>query len=251
MQNHSFLLRWLWLLLAEPTSLWSERLRMHLGLTSINDLSNLTGPLTFFIKDLISLVPLFKACTRTTDHPPQLLWMKTSNGIYSSKSAYDFFINPGVQPPYPYIPWKLHLPNKIKIFLWLMMQNKLLTNENLQKRNWPCGASCVLCNSIMQETTDHIFLSCSFTRRTWNDILPNNHQLPSSVIYLSRTLDAGRLANSGVAIKYAAVCWNIWKERNRRIFENKMLTSYSLTMKMILDVELWQKLGAMSILEEF
>jgi hypothetical protein len=77
-----------------------------------------------------------------------------------------------------------------------------------------------------------------------------DEQEPQFFNHTYKELDAS-LANSGVASKYAAVCWNIWKERNRRIFENKMLTSYSLTMKMILDVELWQKLGAMSILEEF
>jgi hypothetical protein len=32
--------------------------------------------------------------------------------------------------------WKVKIPLKIKIFMWLMNQNTILTKDNLLKRNW-------------------------------------------------------------------------------------------------------------------
>jgi hypothetical protein len=38
---------------------------------------------------------------------------------------------------------KWPLPNKVRFFLMFMAKGKLLTNSNLQKRNWPCVFSFV------------------------------------------------------------------------------------------------------------
>jgi hypothetical protein len=100
-QNMALLLRWLWLYHAQRDSLWSQQLRLKLEITSLDELPNLTGKITFFIKDL------FCACL-------QILWSKNVTGIFTSKSAYQFIINPDVQPLYPTIPWSLAIPPKVK-----------------------------------------------------------------------------------------------------------------------------------------
>jgi recombinational DNA repair protein RecR len=37
----------------------------------------------------------------------------------------------------------------------------------------------------------------------------------------------------------AATCWNIWKERNRRIFQDKKRDTNVLIMKIVEDAQLW------------
>jgi zinc-binding in reverse transcriptase len=127
----------------EPTSIWSEKLRPRLGIQSIENLVNITHASTsYFIRDLQSLEPLFSSCTLAplTDQPS--LWALTQDSCYSSKLAYDFITCPGVKQQLPHIPWKLCIPSKVKIFLWLLHRNRILTNANLRKINWPCSDTC-------------------------------------------------------------------------------------------------------------
>lgn len=44
---------------------------------------------------------------------------------------------------------------KIKIFLWLLANDAILTKENLRKRNWQGDPRCVFCDSIV--TVFHLF----------------------------------------------------------------------------------------------
>jgi hypothetical protein len=41
--------------------------------------------------------------------------------------------------------WKLKLSLKIKIFLWYLKQEVVLTKDDLIRRNWKGWKQCVLC----------------------------------------------------------------------------------------------------------
>jgi hypothetical protein len=42
--------------------------------------------------------------------------------------------NHSVKPVYVHVVWKLRIPPRVQIFLWLLSKNKLLTRDNLSKR---------------------------------------------------------------------------------------------------------------------
>jgi zinc-binding in reverse transcriptase len=102
--------------------------------------------------------------------------------------SYDFITCPGVKEQLPHIPWKLRIPSKVKIFLWLLHRNRILTNANLRKNNWPCGATCVLCSMAIEEDADHLFFRCHYARRIWNDKLPANKIAPTMILELPNLL---------------------------------------------------------------
>jgi hypothetical protein len=56
-------------------------------------------------------------------------------GSFSVKSMYAQFGAGNVEKPYKHI-WKVKIPLKIKIFLWLSHENAILTKDNLIKRKW-------------------------------------------------------------------------------------------------------------------
>jgi zinc-binding in reverse transcriptase len=85
-------------------------------------------------------------------------WTLTKDGGYSSKSVYAFITHLGVNPPFPHIPWNLRISSKANFFLWLLAKDRLLTNANLRKRNWPCDTSCVLCSTNADEDADLLFI---------------------------------------------------------------------------------------------
>ncbi|WVZ50139.1 hypothetical protein U9M48_001425 [Paspalum notatum var. saurae] len=73
-----------------------------------------------------------------------ITWKWTSDGNYSSRSAYRAqFIG-------SYCGYKLSLiwcakaENKCKVFTWTLMQNKILMADNLARRDWAHQMSCTL-----------------------------------------------------------------------------------------------------------
>jgi hypothetical protein len=62
-------------------------------------------------------------------------WKFGNNGHFSVKSVYKALTVSDADPYHMKI-WKGKIPAKIKIFLWLIMNNVILTKENMIKRRW-------------------------------------------------------------------------------------------------------------------
>jgi len=62
-------------------------------------------------------------------------WRWESNGFFSVKSTYEHLCTNEHGAHYNLI-WKAKLPLKIKIWLWLIEHNAILTKDNLAERNW-------------------------------------------------------------------------------------------------------------------
>jgi hypothetical protein len=56
-------------------------------------------------------------------------------------------------------------PPRLHIFLWLLANNKLLTKDNLAKRNNLGDASCLFC--IDFESVHHLFFDCCVAKNMW------------------------------------------------------------------------------------
>jgi hypothetical protein len=52
--------------------------------------------------------------------------------------------------------WKAKIPLKIKVFMWLINQNAILTKDNMLKRNWQGDQYCKFCSR--DESINHLFL---------------------------------------------------------------------------------------------
>jgi hypothetical protein len=61
-------------------------------------------------------------------------------------------------------------PFKVKLFNWLLLEERILNLENLNKRGIYGPSRCVLCGNN-EETMSHLFLECSFIKSIWQTIL--------------------------------------------------------------------------------
>jgi hypothetical protein len=84
---------------------------------------------------------------------------------------YDALINNGVRVSQDI--WQTKLPMKIKIFMWYLKREVILTKDNLARRNWTGDKSCCLCH--FSESIQHLFLIASmpsfmalYTFTFWN-----------------------------------------------------------------------------------
>ncbi|KAJ1689817.1 hypothetical protein LUZ63_013972 [Rhynchospora breviuscula] len=238
-QNQALLMKWLWKLKHEPTSVWSSTVQLLYRTTDINDLS-ICGT-SYGLTDILQQGPLFNLSFVHAIGNFPATWKLTPNGIFSSASVYQFISNTGVLSKFHPFLWKMKSPPRVKIFLWLLLQDRLLTQQNLIMRGWPSATSCSNCNGGFIESADHLFLQCQYAISVWS-LVQMRFKLP----LLDFTLDIGDfwLSLRIPSIKdwdiiWAAASWNIWKARNKRIFSSVDTSPYLLLKEICSCVRSW------------
>jgi zinc-binding in reverse transcriptase len=68
---------------------------------------------------------------------------------FTVQSIYKMTNNPRVVQVELRDIWSLKILNKIKIFLRLLLQNRLNTSENLRSKGWPSNQICILCLPLL------------------------------------------------------------------------------------------------------
>ena len=69
-----------------------------------------------------------------SQQPDQLRWKLTKNGEFLVKSMYFDIINASVIPSSKHV-WKVKVPLKIKVFMWFVHKQVILSKDNLAKHN--------------------------------------------------------------------------------------------------------------------
>jgi hypothetical protein len=61
------------------------------------------------------------------DEKDHILWSFNSSGKYSVQSLYAVIYHRGVVPRFVHVVWKICIPPRVQVFLWLLSSNRLLT----------------------------------------------------------------------------------------------------------------------------
>jgi hypothetical protein len=153
-----------------------------------------------------------------------------SSGIYTTAAGYQLTTSLPNVPPNPTI-WKAIWTSKsipkIDMFVWTLAHRSILTGENLRRRGWEGPHRCPLCLQE-EETTDHLLLSCTYSKEVWQLALglQNDLVIPQetsnllqnwSSICPFQTKKKGQISTLWrVLPKF--ILWKIWLERNNRLF---------------------------------
>lgn len=105
-----------------------------------------------------------------TEKADELRWRLASDGRYSAKSIYSTMATSGlIGGRFPSIR-AYAIPPSIKVFLFLLLNGKLLTKEVMIRRHFNCPAICILCDSDNLESAIHLFFKCTFAKEIWEGI---------------------------------------------------------------------------------
>eukprot|EP00253_Pinus_taeda_P034809 PITA_34809 len=181
---------------------------------------------------------LTQAQIRLTEGPDEIIWAFAKNGIYTPKLGY-------LRLKEPYKPrvlqstwrtiWKLKAAPRTRLLMWNILFDKIPTSNNLMKRSFHGPFRCHLCLSA-EESTEHLFLSCSTTLHLWQSLsshIPHlnwhGNNLPDAwgnwcCEHLGKSINLPLLA-----------CWAIWIARNQTIFNHKAPHWPSITFHTIAD----------------
>ena len=120
---------------------------------------------------------------------------------------------------------------KVNSFIWMLMYNKLLIVDNLNKTGIEGLSRCALCN-FDSKTTSHLFLQCSLSQQAWRSILLPlfaHFRPPNSLGQLLvgwNSLFPGSLRKKPILkLLWNSIpknlYWHIWLAKNRSIFKGE------------------------------
>lgn len=186
------------------------------------------------------LLALISSCsfTHTVD---KIAWRWELTGKFSVQSIYHILNFSGISRNRYVLLWALPLPPKIRIFMWLVMHNRILTKNNLYKKGWRGDLTCQFCHK--KETISHLFLKCPVARQIWFWFGNSQHHFSNWKTIADIFNFSGSLSkNQQIAflVVFSAICWTLWKHRNALIFQDaKIHTIRSIILLIISLFEYW------------
>ncbi|MCH84271.1 RNA-directed DNA polymerase (Reverse transcriptase), partial [Trifolium medium] len=119
--------------------------------------------------------------------------------------------------------WRIEATERVRVFIWQIMHDKLLTNWRLAKWNL-CRPYCSYCGRL-EETTLHVLRDCPLANIIWQHLVDFQHRgrffLASFDQWIAMNIynDIGQATNVKWITVWATCCFWIWKWRNYRVHE--------------------------------
>jgi hypothetical protein len=145
-----------------------------------------------------------------------LLWTYSNSGVYLTRLLYAIINFRGVQPIHVPAIWKLILPPRVHVFTWLVMNNKIISRDNLKKRNLNKHETCVFCSC--NESVQHLFFDCIVAKLIWNELADFfGKPIGANLDFIAHYWVANKsiFALNSICI---VVLWFIWRLGNDIIF---------------------------------
>lgn len=96
-----------------------------------------------------------------------IVWNWNSVKIYSSKSLYKV-LKGGGRTRWRFLNiWQFRVTPTVRIFGYLLLNDKLLTHANMETRNMHCDPRCVMWDDCPTEMTVHLMFQCRFAKEVW------------------------------------------------------------------------------------
>jgi hypothetical protein len=104
----------------------------------------------------------------------------------------------------------------------------------LRKRGWDNCGFCPLCKQT-EESNNHLFVHCRFTTRVWkllkewlglHGLHPRHWVDLSTQEWWSLLTEGASPRRKGLTFLTLLTVWEIWKERNARVFRQKLSPTF-------------------------
>jgi len=185
------------------------------------------------------------------------MWTLESSHAFSVKSAYHALTSqhPIDLPVAASSLWHKDVPLKVVLFAWWLFRDRLPTKDNLHRRDVLDQASMLCVSGCMfTETSNHLFLHCNIFRSIWHFI--NRWIGTSAAVPFHMSHHFNQFSFSGGISKvhrsilqaiWFATVWEIWKERNNRLFNDKVCSIIQVVEKIKILAYSWLKVKFVSL----
>ena len=160
----------------------------------------------------------------------KLLWKENSANMFTVRSAYQVALKlkESVQAEHSRAVtdravwkkiWTLHVPPKVRMFVWRACSNILPTRENLHRRKIKVDPQCEVCCQ-KTESTGHLLWECPLARNVWALCRGKIQKCSNDAqdFFALFQMQADRLTKMELD-RWATISWAIWNARNKFYFE--------------------------------
>ena len=98
-----------------------------------------------------------------------MCWGKMTSGKFTVSSMYDLVVaeaNLSNRRPWHKI-WKLKVTPQVKLFIWLLLHGKILTNAERLRKSFTHNPLCYYCPGMVEDL-NHILRYCSKVKDLWS-----------------------------------------------------------------------------------
>ena len=139
--------------------------------------------------------------------------------------------------------WRTKSPPRTVFFVWSAAFGKILTLDNLRKRQVVVIDKCFMCKKD-GELVDHLLLHCEVDHALWCNMFSRlglSWVMPSSVLDLCVCWCSSGRTRSAVVWKMVPICifWSIWRERNNRYFEDLESSMEAILASLLFSLYSW------------
>ncbi|XP_074267250.1 uncharacterized protein LOC141590572 [Silene latifolia] len=222
--NKVVLAKWIWTLDSQQEGLWSSWIAAFYFSTDTIWSIQSKDHLSESLKSIIAVREEILYHTHSPVATSTLIHSWTSKGKFNIAAAYHWF-----RKHEPILDWAPAMHHQFvipshRVLTTLALQHKLPTLDNLACRGLHMVNWCVLCKGSL-ETHEHIFSTCSFTQKSWQGIytwlgLQGRSTIPTAeLIWCAAKQHSRHWKNGWIRSSITATCYQLWHERNARIFQ--------------------------------
>ena len=179
------------------------------------------------IANLADLMTIKNSCANyplDVSKEDSISWSPDPSGAFTVSSTWNHF-----RHRMPVVNWyhTIWFPQTIRrhsFIVWLVIQDRLATQDKLLKWGLTNSVSCVFCRASVDDR-NHLFFCCHFTAGIWIRILRlcGNSRMPRSweneFLWVIATKGKS-FCSITKRIAWSATIYHLWGQRNRRFHEN-------------------------------
>ncbi|KAG7599606.1 Endonuclease/exonuclease/phosphatase superfamily [Arabidopsis suecica] len=154
--------------------------------------------------------------------------VETSDGQFTVKSAYNLLTRD--ETPRQWMGnlfkrvWRVRAPERVRMFLWLVVNQAIMTNVERHRRHLSDSGLCQVCKGG-EETIIHVLRDCPAMEGIWQRLLPPRSRQPffakSILEWVYANLGEEReVAGSPWSTCFAMTVWWGWKWRCGNVFNS-------------------------------
>ena len=156
--------------------------------------------------------------------------------------------HPVVHPVFNWI-WASPCQPKHKVFFWLLLKDRLSTRNILRRKHMAIDSyNCVLCSHSIEETSEHLFLSCYFAKQC--SLLGIDTSDNSRFPEIASSFKV-KLQSKFFMVAVILMCWSIWTVRNDFIFNGVQPSVQNCRRKFFSELRLVQQRVKQSLQTSF
>ncbi|XP_074300967.1 uncharacterized protein LOC141632307 [Silene latifolia] len=222
--NKAILAKWIWTLDSQQEGLWSNWTAAYYFSTDTIWSIQSKDHHSESLKSIIAVTEEILCHAQSSVAASSLVHSWILHGKFNIAKAYHWF-----RKHNPILDWAPALHHQFvipshRVLTTLALQHKLATLDNLARRGLHMVNWCILCKSSL-ETHDHLFSTCSFTQKiwhgihTWLDLTGRSTAPADELLWCAAKQHSRHWKNGWIRSSIAATCYQIWHERNARIFQ--------------------------------